>query len=73
MLKIIFLISLFSYSLAQRTCENSCGSGTLQEYWNDEVDNICTKDMNQDGLYNVLDIVTLANCVLEENCSLIMY
>ena len=44
MLKIIFLISLFSYSLPQSTCENSCGSGTLQEYWNDEVDCVCSLD-----------------------------
>ena len=28
----------------------------------------CDKgDMNQDGLYNVLDIVTLANCVLDDD------
>ena len=25
-------------------------------------------DLNGDGLYNVLDIVVLANCVLSSNC-----
>ena len=25
-------------------------------------------DLNQDGAYNVLDIVFLANCILAENC-----
>ena len=25
-------------------------------------------DLNNDGTYNVLDIVTLANCILTQNC-----
>ena len=32
-------------------------------------DCVPTGDVNGDGGYNVLDIVTLANCVLEGNCA----
>mgnify|MGYP004138109155 CR=1 FL=1 len=28
----------------------------------------CAADLTGDGGYNVLDIVTLANCVLAQNC-----
>ena len=31
--------------------------------------NCCATDMNEDGGYNVLDIVFLANCVLTGNCA----
>ncbi|SVE20901.1 uncharacterized protein METZ01_LOCUS473755, partial [marine metagenome] len=35
------------------------------------IDNLCPElgDINGDGGYNVLDIVTLANCVLANNCA----
>ena len=32
-------------------------------------DSFVPGDMNGDGGYNVLDIVSLANCVLADNCS----
>lgn len=37
-------MNLVSQIFAQGNCENSCGSGTLQEYWNDQVDCVCTLD-----------------------------
>ena len=37
-------MNLFSQIFAQGNCENNCGSGTLQEYWNDQVDCVCTLD-----------------------------
>tara|TARA_B100000029_G_C17373513_1_gene887041 strand:+ start:235 stop:984 length:750 start_codon:yes stop_codon:yes gene_type:complete len=40
------IISLIftSFSFTQNTCENNCGSGTLQEYWNGQVDCVCNLD-----------------------------
>ena len=32
-------------------------------------DNVLSGDINSDGNWNVLDIVTLSNCVLAENCN----
>jgi len=29
----------------------------------------CAGDLNGDGGYNVLDIVTLTNCILANNCN----
>ena len=43
---IIILINfnLLSIIFSQNTCEDNCGSGTLQEYWNGEVDCVCSLD-----------------------------
>ena len=40
---IVFLI-LINYSFSQGTCENNCGSGTLEEYWNGQTDCVCSLD-----------------------------
>ena len=37
-------MNLVSQIFAQGNCENNCGSGTLQEYWNGQVDCVCTLD-----------------------------
>ena len=39
------------------------------EYNCAELENGCAGDLNGDGGWNVLDIVTLANCVLAQNCA----
>jgi len=59
-------------------------SGSNNGYWNmyrgnaqrtgyydleDESECVDLGDLNNDGGWNVLDIVTLANCVLADNCS----
>ena len=38
---LIFHFNLLSIAYPQSSCENNCGSGTLQEYWDDEIDCVC--------------------------------
>jgi len=40
---IIPLLILLNYSFAQ-TCHDNCGNGTLQEYWDGQVDCVCSLD-----------------------------
>ena len=42
--KALISINLFFLTFAQDTCENNCGSGTLQEYWDGEVNCVCSLD-----------------------------
>jgi len=41
---ILISINPFYLAFAQDTCENNCGSGTLQEYWDGGVDCVCSLD-----------------------------
>jgi len=43
-ISILISINLFGLTFAQNTCENNCGSGTLQQYWNGEADCVCSLD-----------------------------
>ena len=47
-ISILISINLFCLTFAQDNgrwgCEDNCGSGTLQEYWNGEVDCVCSLD-----------------------------
>jgi uncharacterized protein (TIGR02145 family) len=43
-ISILIGINLFCLTFAQNTCENNCGAGTLQEYWDGEVDCVCSLD-----------------------------
>ena len=43
-ISILISINLFCLTFAQNTCENNCGAGTLQEYWDGEVDCVCSLD-----------------------------
>ena len=40
---ILTYLFLFSYSFSQ-TCNDNCGNGTLQEYWDGQVDCVCSLD-----------------------------
>ena len=48
LISILISINLFCLTFAQDNgrwgCEDNCGSGTLQEYWNGEVDCVCSLD-----------------------------
>ena len=51
------LLTIFSYDFSQNSTHNTVNVGD------------CTLgDMNQDGGWNVLDVVNLVNCVLASNC-----
>ncbi|MEE2858830.1 MAG: FISUMP domain-containing protein [Candidatus Neomarinimicrobiota bacterium] len=41
---LLISVNLFSLSFSQNTCENNCGSGTLQEYWDGEANCVCSLD-----------------------------
>jgi len=38
---LIVVIAIYSHAFAQNTCEDNCGSGTLEEYLNGEIDCLC--------------------------------
>ena len=42
LISILVSTNLFCLAFAQDTCENNCGAGTLQEYWDGEVDCVCS-------------------------------
>ena len=48
LISILINVNLFCLTFAQDNgrwqCEDNCGSGTLQEYWNGEVDCVCSLD-----------------------------
>ena len=44
LITVLFSINLFCIAYAQDTCEDNCGSGTLQEYWDNEVNCVCSLD-----------------------------
>ena len=44
LITVLISINLFCLTFAQDTCENNCGAGTLQEYWDGEVDCVCSLD-----------------------------
>ena len=46
MSKLFFIvcINIFCFGYTQSTCEDNCGSGTLQEYFDDEVKCVCNLD-----------------------------
>lgn len=40
----IFNLLFICLGVAQNTCEDNCGTGTLQEYWNGQIDCVCNLD-----------------------------
>ena len=44
LISIFFSINFLCIAHAQDTCEDNCGSGTLQEYWDNEVNCVCSLD-----------------------------